>query len=244
MLGVSMVMLSTSGWTVMAQPCTGDCNGDDMVTIGELITGVNVALDQRAIDDCPGFDCNGTGRVTVDCLVRAVSDALTGCGPGTSTLGGLYRGFTSQSQEIRFNIAETPTGYALLPDAGVSIVGNFPADYAFGVDCGVGGAFITAAHVVPPILVVDGHWRISSNAGSPGTNSIPYTLDANCTGSTCTGTLEVRGACPVGTLTWSATANGNAVASLVGGAPAWISHGVIATPSGSYETFFEYQPEQ
>ena len=59
--------------------CVGDCNGDGMVAINELILGVNIALGSRPIADCPAFDCQGNGMVGINCLIQAVNNALDGC---------------------------------------------------------------------------------------------------------------------------------------------------------------------
>jgi len=61
--------------------CVGDCNGDGEVTINELIVGVNIALGNAAVDDCPSFDTNGDGEVTINELIAGVNNALQGC-PG------------------------------------------------------------------------------------------------------------------------------------------------------------------
>jgi hypothetical protein len=68
--------------------CTGDCNSDGMVGVDELITGVGLALGTEADSSCRAAYCQpdchpgpGTGReaVGIECLVRAVGDALHGC---------------------------------------------------------------------------------------------------------------------------------------------------------------------
>lgn len=59
--------------------CLGDCNGDDEVTVDEVIAGVNIALGSAGITACPAFDGNGDAAVTVDEIVRAVNFALAGC---------------------------------------------------------------------------------------------------------------------------------------------------------------------
>ena len=59
--------------------CTGDCNEDGLVTVDELVKGVNIALSLLPVTDCTAFDRNGDGTVTVDELVTAVNAALTGC---------------------------------------------------------------------------------------------------------------------------------------------------------------------
>ncbi len=66
--------------TAFAQTlCAGDCNRDGEVTVQELITGVNIALGELSVDDCPTFDRNNDGSVTIDELIAAVNNALSGC---------------------------------------------------------------------------------------------------------------------------------------------------------------------
>jgi Cohesin domain len=67
--------------------CVGNCNADPVVSIDELVRGLNIALGVLPLDACGAFDANGDGRVTVDELVNAISNALYGCGvaPPTST---------------------------------------------------------------------------------------------------------------------------------------------------------------
>ncbi len=62
-----------------ALACVGDCSSDRKVTVDELVTGVNIALGNLTLNQCPAFNCNGDGKVTVDCLVKAVNNALNGC---------------------------------------------------------------------------------------------------------------------------------------------------------------------
>jgi hypothetical protein len=59
---------------VIADP--GDCNGDDRISINELVVGVSIALGRRPLDDCVRFDGNGDGTVQIAELIRAVRAAL------------------------------------------------------------------------------------------------------------------------------------------------------------------------
>ncbi len=59
--------------------CVGDCGGNGVVTVDEIITGVNIALGSLPIERCPPLDTNGDGMVTVDELIKAVNNALNGC---------------------------------------------------------------------------------------------------------------------------------------------------------------------
>lgn len=54
----------------------GDCDRNGRVVINEIVRGVNIALDQAPVSECPAFDRVANGRVTVDELVRGVRNAL------------------------------------------------------------------------------------------------------------------------------------------------------------------------
>lgn len=66
--------------------CVGDCDGGNTVTVNELVTGVNIALDRAALSTCPQFDADSSGGVAVNELVQGVNNLLRGCGtPPTAT---------------------------------------------------------------------------------------------------------------------------------------------------------------
>jgi hypothetical protein len=60
-------------------PCTGDCDGDGMVSVEDLVTGVNVLLGHSAASTCAALEGNRDGAVTIEQLVIAVGNALRGC---------------------------------------------------------------------------------------------------------------------------------------------------------------------
>ncbi len=62
--------------------CPGDCNLDAEVTVDELVTSVNVALDSGTLAQCVSADPDGDGAVTVDELIQGVTAALQNC-PGS-----------------------------------------------------------------------------------------------------------------------------------------------------------------
>jgi hypothetical protein len=66
--------------------CLGDCDRDGAVTIDEIITGVNIALDSALLGRCPVFDGSDDGAVTVDEIITAVTYALVGCPAPMATL--------------------------------------------------------------------------------------------------------------------------------------------------------------
>jgi hypothetical protein len=79
--GETVSVLKNTG-TPPAITCVGDCDGTGMVTIGELITGVNIALGTFPVSQCPAFDANGDGMVGITELITAVNNALNGCPAG------------------------------------------------------------------------------------------------------------------------------------------------------------------
>ncbi len=62
---------------VQAQ-CVGDCSGAGEVSIGNLITGVNIALGSQPVSACEAF-ANSDGEVTIGQLIQGVNTALNGC---------------------------------------------------------------------------------------------------------------------------------------------------------------------
>jgi hypothetical protein len=61
------------------QACAGDCNGDDKVTVNELVTLVNIALDNGSVAACPSGDVNHDNAIMINELLTAVNNALNGC---------------------------------------------------------------------------------------------------------------------------------------------------------------------
>ncbi|HYD49724.1 MAG TPA: zinc dependent phospholipase C family protein [Terriglobales bacterium] len=59
--------------------CDGDCNGDDDVTVEELLTCLNITLGNLALTSCRFCDSNDDGVVTVDEILTQINRILTGC---------------------------------------------------------------------------------------------------------------------------------------------------------------------
>ena len=67
--------------------CAGNCDAGSMVSVDELIRGVNIALGNLPLTRCPAFDLNQDNLVGINELIRAVNNLLFGCGltPATRT---------------------------------------------------------------------------------------------------------------------------------------------------------------
>jgi hypothetical protein len=59
--------------------CRGDCDGDGVVTVSELIRGVAIALGRLPLSACADLDVDGGGTIDIDELILAVADAQSGC---------------------------------------------------------------------------------------------------------------------------------------------------------------------
>ena len=59
--------------------CDGDCDGSWDVTIGDLLTMVNVALGNAPLSNCGAGDVNGDGTITVDEILTGVHNAFSSC---------------------------------------------------------------------------------------------------------------------------------------------------------------------
>jgi hypothetical protein len=91
--------------------CVGNCDAGPAVTVDELIRGVNIALGILPLEACPSFDINGTGDVTVEELIRAVGNALNGCGivPPTARPTGTRTGTATVTVTGNSTVTKTPT---------------------------------------------------------------------------------------------------------------------------------------
>jgi len=62
-----------------ALSCIGQCSGDEPVTVSEVLTMVNIALGHAGILTCPAGDANHDGQISIDELLAAAENALSGC---------------------------------------------------------------------------------------------------------------------------------------------------------------------
>jgi hypothetical protein len=65
--------------------CIGDCDSSGAVSIAELLTGVNIALDLQPLTRCESFDTDANGKIAVNELLGAVHGAVDGCRPPDPT---------------------------------------------------------------------------------------------------------------------------------------------------------------
>ena len=99
-----------------------------MVTVQELVKGVNIALGTQPLADCPAVDANGDDHVTVNELLQAVRAALDGCVPATATA-------TSTSAATPSSTASTTPTATRTPEARPNVLLiNLDDSRADGID--------------------------------------------------------------------------------------------------------------
>jgi hypothetical protein len=106
-----------------AQTCVGDCNGDGMVAINELITGVNIALGATPLSTCPSFDINGDNMVGINELITAVNNALGTCEEPPM---GTERTFTIEPGVLLGDPSTTGSGLFTTGLSGSNAANSFP----------------------------------------------------------------------------------------------------------------------
>ena len=65
--------------TAIQRTCAGDCNGNNEVTIDELLKLVNIALGNADVSACSAGDLNHDNQITIGEIIAAVNAALSGC---------------------------------------------------------------------------------------------------------------------------------------------------------------------
>jgi len=76
---VMVLVLGSAGGALGQAGCTGDCDENARVSIGELIVGVNISLGRAELASCLAFDANDDARVSIGELISGVNASLDGC---------------------------------------------------------------------------------------------------------------------------------------------------------------------
>lgn len=108
-----------------ALACPGDCDGDDAVTVNELIPGIRIALGEAPIGSCAPFDQEPVDQtVTINELLLAVNCALNGCpGPVIQTVAGSeYAGFNGDGLVATGSYLYLPQDMTWGPDSKLYVV--------------------------------------------------------------------------------------------------------------------------
>ena len=141
--------------------CLGDCRGDGSVTVDELLAGVNIALGNTSVSQCPPFDDNQDQQVTIDEILAAVQNALSGCPSGdlagdysgVVSLDGAHSGTISLSADADGQVSGTllvvsASRFRLHPDLSFTFpVGGFSVTLSGTYDAATGGFEVDGSFV-------------------------------------------------------------------------------------------------
>jgi hypothetical protein len=136
-VGAAALIIARS--PLLAQPaCPGDCNGDGMVAVNELVIIVDIGLGNMALSQCRAADVDGNGIVMINEMVDAVDAALNGCPPTHPTATA-----TSMSTPISTaDSSSTPTPPSATP---------------VGASCGNGGAQFSSTYAAIQQQIFQNH---------------------------------------------------------------------------------------
>lgn len=133
-----LIALLVSLTTGTGLACVGDCDGDNRVSISELVTGVRAVLGGEQSGTCEPFDLNADGNIRIDELGAGVRNSLFGCSEETFSLCGCVDEFPDRSCGMRgVTLTLEPGGTTAYPDYGSSTFcfeGLPPGDYTVKVD--------------------------------------------------------------------------------------------------------------
>lgn len=62
-------------------PCYADCNGDDDISVDEILRGVNAAIGATSMEGCETYDSDHDAAIGIDEIILAVNGSLVGCVP-------------------------------------------------------------------------------------------------------------------------------------------------------------------
>ena len=179
----------TATSVVTPSGCSGDCRGDGLVTVDELLTMINIALGSVPMSACGAGDINGDQRITVDEILAGVNNALNGCAPQhaeavagavTTTVVGAT-GLSSLLTGIVSGFASA-TG-ASVQSAGVSassgtgtVAGNCPSGTATRTCTGFGTVTMTIRLSACTVQIAQGSLELNGTVTLEGAGFCPDTI--------------------------------------------------------------------
>jgi hypothetical protein len=172
---VIVAALLVHGGTARAE-CVGDCDNTGVVTISDLILGVNIALGNQPPSACPPFQ-NAQGQVDIAQLIKGVNNALNACPAEpteTPTIGNPDTP-TSTATAVATG-TDTPTP----PATAVATATNTLSETATLTPTSVATATSTATSTEPQATVTPTHTPPSTATDTPSPTP-PSTATATVT---------------------------------------------------------------
>jgi len=190
--------------TALAQ-CPGDCSGDRLVTVSELIRAVNIALGALPLSECMAADRDGDGTIVIAELIAAVNSALQGCPPEdtptstpTATATATATVTVTATASTTSTPTSTPTATVNLPPSlqSTDVYRSFPElEIAYQIDAvdpeGGGVTFDAAALPDGASLSESGLFSWTPTAGQIGAYQVEFEC-SDAEGTTVEGMLPIR----------------------------------------------------
>jgi hypothetical protein len=187
-------------------PCFGDCDDDGMLTVDEIVLGIQIGLFLADKDACDAFDIDGDGEVTIDELVKGIRAGVRGCRrllptataapatatptvTATATTGGIppTATLTSTATVAANTPTITPTVAGATPTATTGGMASI-ARRASGVIVSTSSIFL----VVPDVLSVLLN-QTAGLGGAAGIGALPFECPAGGGGTIgCTQDIIIR----------------------------------------------------
>lgn len=158
--------------------CPGDCDGDGMVAVNEIVQAVGIALGESSASVCPAADVDGDGTVSISELLAAVNASLNGC-PATPTIG--EPSATPTSSETPLPTAtDTPNEPPVLPTPSIyRTYPGFDIRLPIGASDPGGGAVLCMATDLPAGAELDADNGVLS--WTPGADQLgPFYVPFSC----------------------------------------------------------------
>jgi hypothetical protein len=113
---IAALLLFLAPTNAGAQQCVGDCDGNCIVDVSELTSGIGIGLGTQDADACPSIDMDEDGAAGIDELVVAVSNAITGCPATCATTARLTHNFGDLTLASHQEIASQCVSWTLNND--------------------------------------------------------------------------------------------------------------------------------
>jgi enediyne biosynthesis protein E4 len=140
---VSFILLFAFPFAAEASACAGDCDGNGVVGVTEIVRAITVALGRAGPETCPAEGV-AAGAMDITYLVRAVGALLDGCSAATPT------GTASASETATATETATPTDTAPV-DTATATARASPTESATPTNTATVTASVTATSTAPPL---------------------------------------------------------------------------------------------
>jgi RHS repeat-associated protein len=170
-----------------AQACPGDCDGDAVVGVDEIVLGVNIALRLADVSLCQTMDTNHDLEISVDELIAAVANALNRCPTPTPTSTPIAPATSAPTATPTATLGTGNSPPTAVDDAAATLAGESIHVVVLANDSDPDGDQLTVTSFTQPAGGTVGFANdvasYAPNSGFTGTDSFMYTVSDGHGGS-------------------------------------------------------------